>query len=105
MYKGHKIIRGTRFYQIRDKTEKVCGIGAMSYLEERTEKEVISEMLSRREPKPPHKRIETEVKNGELHVDIVRTCAECGCRLGRKSDFYKFCRCPNCGQEIDWSEI
>ena len=32
MYKGYKIIKGNRFYQIRDGTEKVCAVGTIRNL-------------------------------------------------------------------------
>lgn len=105
MYKGYKIIKGNRFYQIRDGTNKVCAVGTISNLEQKGTKKVINDFLLQRIPKTPHKKIETEIKNNELVVDVICTCGECGCNLGKKSNLYKLCRCPNCSQEIDWSKI
>lgn len=101
MYKGYKIIKGERFYKIVNSDGMACAVGTMCYLKNKTAKELIDELISRRTPEKPKIKIETVIVGGDAIVETQCFCPVCGCNLGK---IFKYHHCP-CGQVIDWKEF
>ena len=105
MYKGYKIKSEGAFYKIYDQNGMVCGIGTESYLAKKSEKAIIDELIAHNIPRPPKKRIETEVRGNELQVNIICSCPDCGWVMGKSDDEWKYHHCAQCGQIIDWGKL